>query len=164
MPSISLAFFLISLDDRVDGLLDAAADGERVGAGADVLQALGHDDLGEQRGGGGAVAGDVVGLDGDFLDELGAHVLERVVELDLLGDGHAVVGDGRRAELLLKDDVAALRAERDLDGVGELVDAGGEAVASFLVETDLLSHARNPLSVRRIRIRAVWSDYSTTIA
>jgi hypothetical protein len=34
-------------------------------------------------------------LDGDFLDELGAHVLEGVLELDLLGDGHAVVGDGR---------------------------------------------------------------------
>ena len=121
----------------------------------DVAQALGDDDLGEQRGGGGAVAGDVVGLDGDFLDELGAHVLKRVLELDLLGDGHAVVGDGRRAELLLEDDVAAFRAERDLDGVGELVDAGGEAVTGFLVETDLLSHARNPLSVRRIRMRAM---------
>ena len=42
--------------------------------------------LGEHGRGGGAVAGDVVGLGGDFLDELGAHVLERVVELDFLGD------------------------------------------------------------------------------
>ena len=127
LSSISLALRLDVVDDGLDGLLDAALDGERVGAGGHVAQALAHDDLGEQRGGGGAVTGDVVGLGGDFLDELGAHVLERVLELDLLGDGHAVVGDGRRAELLLEHDVAALGAERDLDGVGELVHAGLEA-------------------------------------
>jgi len=133
-------------DDGLDGLLDTATDGERVGTGRDVAQALGHDDLGKQRCGGGTVTGDVVGLDGDFLDELGAHVLKRVVELDLLGDGDTVVGDRRRAELLLEYYVTAFRAERDLDGIGELVDAGREAVTSFLVETDLLSHTRNPLS------------------
>ena len=67
-----------------------------------------HQRLGQHGGGGGAVAGDVVGLGGDLLHQLGAHVLEGVLELDLTGDGHAVVGDGRRAELLLEDDVAAL--------------------------------------------------------
>ena len=46
-----------------------------------------------------------------------------VVELDVFGDGHAVVGDGRRAELLVEDDVAPLRAEGDLDRVREMVDA-----------------------------------------
>ena len=168
-PTLAISFLGLDIlggrldlgDDGLDGLLDAATDGERVGAGRDVAQALAHDDLGEQRGGGGAVAGDVVGLDGDLLDELGAHVLERVLELDLLGDGHAVVGDGRRAELLLEHDVTALRAERDLDGVGELVDAGRKTVASIFFETDLLSHARNPLSV--IWNGTEWS-YSLTRA
>ncbi len=60
------------------------------------------------------------------LVELGAEVLERVVELDLTGDGHAVVGDGGGAPLLVEDDVAALGAERHLDGVGERVDAALE--------------------------------------
>jgi hypothetical protein len=32
---------------------------------------------------------------GDLLDQLGAHVLVRVLELDLLGDGDAVLGDRR---------------------------------------------------------------------
>jgi hypothetical protein len=58
--------------------------------------------LGQDGGGGGAVAGDVVGLDGRFLEQLGAHVLIRVLQLDLLGHGHAVVGDGGRAELLVE--------------------------------------------------------------
>ena len=72
----------------------------------------------------GAVARRVVGLGRDLADELGAHVLEAVLDLDLLGDGHAVVDDGRGAELLLEDDVASARSEGDLDGVRELVDAG----------------------------------------
>ena len=43
---------------------------------------------------------------------LGAHVLELVRELDLLGDGDAVLGDARRAVGLVEHDVMALRAER----------------------------------------------------
>src|SRR6185295_14807858 len=52
-----------------------------------------------------------------------AHILELVLELDLLGDGDAVLGDARGAEALVEDDVAALGAERHLDRVGEDVDA-----------------------------------------
>jgi hypothetical protein len=50
----------------------------------------------------------VVGLGGDFAHHLRAHVLELVGELDFLGDGDAVLGDARRAEALVDDDVAAL--------------------------------------------------------
>ena len=106
-------------DDGLDGLLDAALELHRVRAGDDVLDALAEDRLGEDGRGGGAVAGDVGGLGGDLAHHLRAHVLERVLQLDLLGDGDAVLGDGRRAELLVEDDVAALGAERDLDRVGE---------------------------------------------
>ena len=94
-----------------------------VAAGGDVAQALVDHRLGEHGRGRGAVTGDVVGLGRDLLGELGAEVLVRVVELDLAGDGHAVVGDRGRAALLVDDDVAAARAERHLDGVGERVDA-----------------------------------------
>ena len=118
-------------DDAFDGLVDAALDLHGVGAGGDVLQALGEDGLGVDGGGGGAVAGDRAGLLGDFLDHLRAHVLVGVFELDLLGDGHAVLGDGRRAEGLFEHDVAAGRAERDLDGPGELLDAATNRLAGF---------------------------------
>ena len=107
-----------------------------VGAGGDVLEALAEDGLGQDGGGGGAVAGDVGGLGGDLLDHLGAHVLVVVLQLDLLGDGHAVLGDGRAAELLVDDDVAALGAQRDLDGVGQDVDAAQERRAGFLFELE----------------------------
>ena len=93
-----LGALLDVLDDRGDGDVDAALEVHRVHAGGDRLGAFADDRLGEHGRGGGAVAGDVVGLRGDFAHHLGAHVLELVVELDLLGDGDAVLGDARRAE------------------------------------------------------------------
>ena len=103
----------------------------RVHAGGDRLQAFAHDGLGENGGGRRAVAGDVVGLRGHFAHHLRAHVLELVLELDLLGDGDAVLGRARGAEGLLDDDVAALGAERHLDGVGEDIDAAQHALAGI---------------------------------
>ena len=78
--------------------IDAALEVHRVHAGGDQLEAFLHDRSGEDRGGGGAVAGEIVGLRGDFAHHLRAHVLELVGKLDFLGDGHAVLGDARRAD------------------------------------------------------------------
>jgi hypothetical protein len=78
-----------------------------------------------------AVAGDVVGLLGDFAHHLCAHVLELVLELDLLGDGDAVLGDARRAVRLVEDDVAALWSQRHAHRVGENVDAVHHSVAGI---------------------------------
>src|SRR5690606_4851489 len=69
---------------------------------------------------------------------LRAHVLELVLELDLLGDGDAVLGDRGGAEALLDDDVAALRTERHAHRVREPVDAGQDLGARVLLVTDLL--------------------------
>jgi hypothetical protein len=96
--------------------------------------------LSQDRRGGGAVTCDVVRLLRDFLDQLRADLLERVLELDLLGDRDAVVGDRGDAPLLLQDDVAALWAESDLDGVGQLVHAALQAAPRLLVEGNNLRH------------------------
>ena len=77
---------LPSGDGGLDAGLDAPLEGHRVGAGGHVAQALADHRPGEHGGGGGAVAGDVVGLLGDLLDQLGADLLVGVLELDLLGD------------------------------------------------------------------------------
>ena len=144
-------FFEPGLDrvDRGDDRgLDALLQDHRVRAGGDVAQTLTDHGPREHGGGRRAVTGDVVGLLGDFLDQLGADLLVRVLEVDLLGDGDAVVGDRGCAPLLLEDDVAALRAERDADGVGELVHARLERPAGVLVVGDLLRHVYDPLGSR----------------
>ena len=126
--------------DGLDGGLDALLQAHRVGAGGNIAQALTDHGLGENGGGGGAVASDVVGLLGDLLDELSADLLVRIVELDLLGDGDTVVGDGGGAPRLLENDVATLGAEGDLDRVGEGVHTRLEPAAGLDVEFDELCH------------------------
>ena len=131
------------LDGFGHGEIDAALQVHRVHAGGHRLGAFADDRLGQNGRGGGAVAGDVVGLRGDFADHLGAHVLELVRKLDFLGDRHAVLGDARSAEGLVDDDVAALGAERDLHGIGEDVDA-----------------ARASCRGRRRRILRLWQPWA----
>ena len=138
--SISLESCLQAGDSRLDADLDAPLERHRVRPGGDVAQALADHGAGEHGCGRRPVSGDVVGLLRDFLDQVGPDLLPRVLELDLLCDGDAVVGDRRRAPLLLQHDVATLRAERDLHGVYELVHATLEGPAGLLVEGDQLRH------------------------
>ncbi len=130
-----------------DGLsrrVHASLETHRVRACGNSAQTLVDHCLGQDRRGRRTVTGDVVGLGGNLLGELGAEVLERVVQFDLPGDGDAVVGDGRRTPLLVEDDVAALGAERHLDGVGERVDATLQGAAGVLVELQDLGHLCAP--------------------
>ncbi len=78
LPAVGTGDLLELLDDGLDGLVDAALELHRVGAGGDVLEAFAEDRLGQHGRGGGAVAGEVGGLGGDFLHHLRAHVLDRI--------------------------------------------------------------------------------------
>ena len=138
LPLTGMRHLLELLDDVLDRLLDAAFHHDRIDAGDDGAQAFIEDRLGHDGGGGGAIAGHVVGLGSDFLDHLGAHVLVVIFELDLAGDGDAVLGDGGGAEALLQDDIAALGAKRHLDGAGQLADAAAHRFTGFLIERNLL--------------------------
>ena len=140
VPLTFLALLADGGDGGLNGLGHALLHDDGVGARGEVLQTLAHHGLREQCGGGGAVAGDVVGLGGDLTHQLRAHVLKRIVQLDFLGDGHAVVGDQGRAELLVEHDVAALGAERDLNGIGQLIDAGFQSLAGLVPALNHLRH------------------------
>ena len=133
-------------DGGGNSLVDAALKVHRVHAGGNELHAFVNDGLGENRGGRRAVAGVVARLGGDFTHHAGAHVFELVLEFDFLGDGHAVFRHRRSAEGAVEHDVAALRTERDLDGVGENIDAADHLGAGVITEKNLLSsHFCNPL-------------------
>ena len=132
------AVFLRSATIGLDREVDAALEVHRIGAGGDRFGAFLDDGVGENGRRRGAVAGEVALLRGDFAHHLGAHVLELVGKLDLLGDGDAVLGDARRAEALLDHHVAALRAERHADRVGENVDAANHPLARVLRKLDFL--------------------------
>jgi hypothetical protein len=128
------------LDSHFDGLLDAALDRHRVRAGSYSLNALAINRLRQNGRGGGAVAGDVGGLRGHFAHHLCAHVLERVLQLDLFGHRHTVFGDVRSAEFLLENYVAALGAERYFDRIGELIDAAQNCLTGMFTINNLFCH------------------------
>ena len=94
----------------------------------------------QQGSGGGAVAGDIVGLGGNFLHQLRAHVLKGIGQLNFLGDADAVVGDEGSAVLLIQNHVAALGAKGDLNGIGQLIDAGLQSLAGFIAAHNELRH------------------------
>ena len=123
------------LDDRGHRDVDAALEVHRVHPGGDELETLLHDRGGEHRGGGRAVAGEIVGLRGHLAHHLRAHVLELVRKLDLLGDSDAVLCDARRPIGLVEDHVAALRAKRHFNRIVEGIDAAQHSVAGVSGET-----------------------------
>src|SRR3546814_2023894 len=82
-------------------------------------------------------------------------------DLDLTRDGHAVLGDGRRAEALLQNHIAALRAQRHLDRIGQDVYAAHHAGAGVFTETNFFSchdcvtsELRNGVGLRRLAAAA----------
>ena len=133
------AHFLCALfdigDDRIHREIDAALEIHRIHAGGNRLGAFLDDGRGKNRRGRGAVAGLVVGLRRHFAHHLRAHILELVLELDLLGDGDAVLGDAGSAEALLDHHVAAFRAERHPHRVGERLHAAQQAIAGVAGKT-----------------------------
>jgi hypothetical protein len=142
------AVFGALADDRFDSLVDAALEGHGVRAGGNGLDAFAIDGLGENGGGGGAVAGYVGGLRRHFAHHLGAHVLERILELDFLGYGDAVFGDGGRTEFLFDDDVAALGAEGHFDSLRENIHAAQNRLAGIFSVQNLLCHFADLLMLR----------------
>ena len=127
------------VDDLVHGLLDAAGQGHRIGAGSDVLEAFAINGLGQDRGGGGAVAGHVAGLAGGFLDQLGPHVLVGILQFDFLGDGDAVLGDIRAAPTLVDHGISAARPQGGLDRPGQFADAGEQFLPGLIAVAKLLA-------------------------
>ena len=131
--------------DLGDRLLDAGLHLDRIHARHDSPQAFVEDSLGQHRRGRRAVTGHVAGLAGHFAHHAGAHVFVDILQVDFLGDCHAVLGDRGRTEALLQDDVAALGAKRHLHGTGQLGDTATHCLTRFLIECHHLGHKSNLL-------------------
>ena len=130
-----------------DALFDASLDSHGVGTGRDVLEPLVDDGLGQHGGGSCAITGHVVGLAGGLFQELGAHVLVGVLQLDLLGDGHAVAADLGRPELLVQYHVSPPGAQGHSDGVRHGVDATLHGGPCILAECQLFWHVSPSLTI-----------------
>ena len=74
------------------------------GAGHDVTHAVGEDRVREDRRSTGAIANDIAGLLRCLAKHPGSEIFLRVLEIELLGDGDAVIANDRRTPALLYQD------------------------------------------------------------
>ena len=72
----------------------------------------------------------------------------RVVQLDVLGDGDAVLGHLGRAPALVEHRVAAAGAQRAAHGPGQLLDAGRQRRPGLVVKHHLFCCHANILQLR----------------
>ncbi len=121
-------------------LVNTALQVHWVGACGYVLKAFADDGLCEHGSGSGTVAGYVSSLGSYFLHHLSAHVFNWVFQLNFLGNGYTVLSDGRSAEFLLDDHVAALRAEGYFHGISQSVNATQHLSAGVGIKMKLFCH------------------------
>ena len=105
------------------GLVDTTLQVHWVGTCGNILETYANHGLGKNSSGSCTITSLVAGLGGNILDELCAHVLEWILELNLLGNGNTVLGDLRSTELLVNDHVATLGAKSNFHCICKLVNA-----------------------------------------
>jgi hypothetical protein len=63
-----------------------------------------------------------------------AHILKWILQLDLFGNRHTVVGNGWRAKFLVDRNIAATWAERGLYRIGNDIDTALKCAPRLFVE------------------------------
>ena len=124
----------------VAGLLHALTEYHGICACFQVLHTFIDHCLSKDSSCGGTVTGHVIGLCGNFLYKLCAHVLELVLKLDLLCNGNTVVGDKGCAIGLVKDHVPSLGSQSNSDGIRQLINTGFKSGSGLRAIFDFFSH------------------------
>ena len=127
-------------DGSRHGLLNSPAHSHWIAASSHHAGALAENRPGEHGRGGGAVAGEIGGLGGNFVHELRAHVFEGILQINLLAHSHAVFRDGGTTKRLVDDDVAPGGAHRHRYGAGQFFHALEQLGTCVVVEQKLFGH------------------------
>ena len=90
-----------------------------VHASGDGFVALNNNGAGQNGGGGCTITGQIVGFAGYFADQLGAHILERLGQLDAFGHRDTVFGDLGGAKRFFNHHVTTLGAQGDRHSIRE---------------------------------------------
>ncbi len=125
----------------VNRFVNAAFQDNRVGAGGNILNALVNDSLSQNAGRSGAVAGYVVGLGSNFFNQLSAHVLGSVFQVNFLGNAYTVVGNQRRAKFALQNYIAAFGPQSYFNRISQSVNTALQSITGVFFKNDLFSHS-----------------------
>ena len=150
------AHSLDSFNSSLSSFAHTLAQDDRVRACSEVLHTFIDHSLCKYSRGRCAVAGNIIGLGCDFLDELGAHVFKSILKLDLLGDGHTVIGDSRSAVGLVQNNVPALGPQSDLYCISQLVDTFSHCHARICAVFKFLCHGDYLQNIMFQVTRTLW--------
>ena len=95
--------------NRGNCLADTARESHRVKTRSNHLQTFAENSFGQNRGCRGSVASHIIGLAGRFLHQLNAEIFVRVIQFDVLSDGHTVLGHLGAAPTLVENRIPATR-------------------------------------------------------
>ena len=129
-----LGYGLDFLYQGLYGSLDALLQYHRVGTGSYVPHALMNHSLCQKGCSSSTVTSNVVGLGSNLAHQLCAHVLKRILQLNIPGDGNAVIGNGRSTKLLVQNHVAALWTKSNLYCVCQCINALAQCTACFFIK------------------------------
>src|SRR5262249_33260389 len=158
-----LGLVLELLNDSTNGKVNAALQVHGVTASGNCLGALAYDGMSEKSSRSDAIARLVRRFGGDLAHHLRAHVLELVLELDLLRHRHTILSDAWSTERLVEHNIASFGAECHFDRVGQNVDAVQHALTGVLCKFHFFcshccySHSfltKRPSSCLRQRLQA----------
>ena len=129
-----LGYGLDFLYQGLYGSLDALLQYHRVGTGSYVPHALMNHSLCQKGCSSSTITSNVVGLGSNLAHQLCAHVLKRILQLNIPGDGNAIVSDGRSTEFLVQNHVAALWTKSNLYCVCQCINALAQCTACFFIK------------------------------
>ena len=131
---------LDGLYSGINSLADTLTKDDGVGTGLQVLHTLSYDGLCQNGCSCGTVTGNIVGLGSHLSYQLCAHVLIGILEVDLLRNGNAVVGDQRCTVALVQNHVSALRSKGYLNGICHCIYTCLESLPGLNTIFNFLSH------------------------
>ena len=130
-----------------NSLVNASLQIHRACTCGNVLQTNIDDSLCENCSGSSTVTCLLVSLGSDFLYHLCTHIGESVLKFNFLSDSHTVLSNLRSTELLVNDNVTALRSECNLYCICKSVCALFHFCANVNVEFDIFCHNNNLLKL-----------------
>ena len=125
---------------RVCCFLHTLSQDNRVCACRQVLHAFMNHSLCQNRCGGCTITCYIVGLGRYLSYQLSAHVLKRILKLDLFCDGHTIICDKGCAVLLIQYYVSSLWSDCYSYGIRKLINSSFQCFSGLYAVFDFLSH------------------------
>ncbi len=122
------------------GLLDTTFESQRLSASSDILEGFIDNGLRQQDGGSSAVASSVIGLGRRFFNNLAAHVLKGIRQINVAGNGHTVVNNGGGAPGFGQGNRMTLRSQGYLYRIRKGVNTFFQGFPDLFTENNLFCH------------------------